>query len=153
MQKANRLIITFIISATFFMHRCHIPSFMPEGNSPTINDLLNALYNFNKYMSALTFIIFVGISESWDALETSRIKNSFLHLNLYILKGKLPIRFFSFIGTTLGWFLYCSIIRKVGSSMWSIFTDGSTNGGIFKFETAKNSKEIIESLRNFIIIL
>ena len=110
---------------------------MHGGNSPTSNDLLNTLYKTSANMSAFIFIIFVGISESWDALETSRFKISFLHLTLVYTGRKTAYSFFFlFIATTLGWFLYCSIIRKIGSSMWSIFTDGSTNVGIFKFETA-----------------
>ena len=53
--------------------------------------------------------------------------------------------FFSFIATTLGWFLYYSIIRKIGSSVWLISTDGSTDGRIFKFETALVKKLLKDS--------
>ena len=92
-------------------------------------------------MSAFIFIIFVGTSESWDALETSRFKISFFTFDFGIYsKENFLINFFSFVAATLGWLLFYSIIRKVGSSMWSISTDGSTNGGIFKFETALVNK-------------
>ena len=88
-------------------------------------------------MSVFIFTIFVGISESWDALETSRFKISLSTSDFGIyLKENCLAKLFSFIATILGWFLYCSIIRKIGSSVWSISTDGSTNGRIFKFETA-----------------
>ena len=109
---------------------------MPEGNSPTSNDQLNTLHKTSANMSAFIFIIFVGISESWDALETSRFKISLSTSDFGIyLKENCLAKLLSFIATILGWFLYCSIIRKIGSSMWSVSTDGSTNGRIFKFKT------------------
>ena len=66
------------------------------------------------------------------------LKFLFLHLALVYTRMKTAYskKIFSFIAAILGWFLYCSIIHKTGSSMWSISTDRFTNGGIFKFETA-----------------
>ena len=69
------------------------------------------------------------------------LKSDFLHLTLVYARRKTAYSiFFLFIATILGWFLYFSLILKKGSSMWSISTDGSTNGGIFKFETARVRK-------------
>ena len=77
-------------------------------------------------MSAFIFIIFVGISESRDALETSRFKISFFTYGFGIYsKENCLFYFFSFKVTRLEWFLYCSIISKIGSSMQSILQSGT----------------------------
>ena len=67
-------------------------------------------------MSASMFIIFVGISESGDALETSRSKISVFasDFGIYLKENCL---FIFFIATTLGWFCYFAIIFEIGYSV------------------------------------
>ena len=75
-----------------------------------------------------------------------KIKISFFISDFRIYsKENCLFKFFSFIATTLAWFLYYSIICKIGSSVWLISTDGSTDGGIFKFETALVKKLLKDS--------
>ena len=58
---------------------------MPEENSPAPNE----------NMSAFIFTIVVGISESWDALETSKFKMSLSTSDFGIhSKGSCLFKFF-----------------------------------------------------------
>ena len=99
-------------------------------------------------MSAFIFIIFVWIF--WDALETLKFKISFFASDFGMYsKENCLFQIFSFIVTTLGWFLYCSIIRKIESSVvnfhWWIHKRWSIQIRNFI------SKEIIES-QQFLMI-
>ena len=78
-------------------------------------------------------LVYLNLEMPWKHQD---LKFPFLYLTLAYTRRKTAYSIFFRIAATLGWLLYCSIMRKIRSSMWSISTDGSTNGGIFKFETA-----------------
>ena len=104
-------------------------------------DFSNSWNKYSVNMSTFCLIIFVGMSDSCIAFELSRRRISFLISDLDIVwKVNVLFKFFSFMAFILGWYLYFSLALRTGSSNWSGFTDGSSYGGMFKFDTTFEKK-------------
>ena len=100
-----------------------LASFIVQGKLPTPKPLLSSLCITSVKISE--FAIFVGRSDSWQALELSRFKISYFISDFVISwdENRLSM-FWLLIIMILGWFLYCSIIFRIGCpirfSVWSL---------------------------------
>ena len=75
-KYADRSVITFLWSIAFFINRCNIGQFHGTRKLPISKPLLSSLCITSVKILELVLIMFLGRSDSWQALELSRFKIS-----------------------------------------------------------------------------
>ena len=115
--------------------------FKQEGNLHISSNLLISLKITSEKISEFFLIIFVGISQSWDAFATFRFKISFSICFLEPVFNENDV-FGDLLRIVLmsGWFSYLVTRFSNGSSEVILFTDKSSYFRIFNMATILEKK-------------
>ena len=85
-KYADWSVVILRISVTFFKYKHYVCLFRKAGKLDSSTELLKLARRMPVNISAFSFIIFVGISVSWHALEVSSFKISLRISSLFIFQ-------------------------------------------------------------------